>query len=141
MGGSTYRRRRARLKEGAALGLGRARWLAPAALPFGQQPLHQGVIGVWRVAVTSFGVPASALLAIAAGMRQAKVEQIIAASQAARLDMLDVGPKAAARVKTQPALADQAFAGPEAVFIVEGVVGLSDAIFLGDRHRTRGFLL
>ena len=112
--------------------------LAPAALPFGQQSLYQRAIGVWRLTVAAFGVPVPALFAVAAGMCQTKIEQITAAAQAARLDMFDVGPEAAARVKTQPAPANQAFAGPEAVLVVEGSVGFGNTIFLSSRHRTKG---
>src|SRR5215472_9293057 len=117
--------------------MGHARWPsgAPPSLALGQQPLYQRLIGFWGAAMAAFGIPVPALLAIALRMSQPKIEQIICAAQAAWQNMLDSGPKATFGVKTQPATADQAFSGPEAIGVVEGRIGFGDTLFLHSRHR------
>lgn len=109
--------------------------LAPAPLALVEKPLDQGAIGVWGLAVASFGVPMMAFLVVALRMGQAKIEEITGAAQAAWLNMFDGGAKASVRVEAQVAAANQAFANPEAIGIIEGGIGGGDSIFLTCRHR------
>lgn len=115
----------------------RALRIAPALLTLVQQALDQRPIGIGRVTMAAPGIPVPALFAVAPRMGQAKVEQVIAATQTARLDMLNICPKAGFGIKAQPAATDQAFARPEAIGVAEGSIGLGNMIFLRGRHRLR----
>ncbi len=108
--------------------------LAPAPLALVEKALDQGTIGVWGLAVASFGIPMVAFFVVALGMGQAKIEKITVATQAAWLNMFDSGAKAGVRVEAQVATTNQAFANPEAICIVEGGIGGGDSIFLACRH-------
>ena len=108
--------------------------LAPAPLALVEKALDQGTIGVWGLAVASFGIPMVAFFVVALGMGQAKIEKITVAAQAAWLNVFDGGAKAGVRVEAQIAAANQAFANPEAIGIVESGVGGGNAIFLACRH-------
>ena len=108
--------------------------LTPAPLTLLQEAFDQGTIDFWCLAVASFGVPMLPFFMVALRMCQAEIEQIIAASQAARLDMLDVGAKTGLRIETQAPAADQAFADPEAIGIAEGGIGGGNLVLLVDRH-------
>lgn len=80
------------------------------------------------------GVPMMAFFVITLWMRQAKIQEIIAATQAAWIDMLDGSPEAGVGVKAQPPATDQALAHPEAIRIRERRVGGGNLIFLLRRH-------
>lgn len=108
--------------------------MAPASLALAQQPLDQGVIRFWRVAVASPGVPMMAFFVVALWMGQANVQEITGAAQAARANMLDRRAIACLRVETQASTTDQALANPEAIGIAERGVGGGDLIFLACRH-------
>ena len=125
--------REACLEAGATLFWKRLR-LAPAPLALVEQALDQGTIGVWGLAVASFGIPMVAFFVVALGMGQAKIEQITVATQAAWLNMFDGGAKAGVRVEAQVAATNQAFANPEAIGIGESGVGGGNPIFLACRH-------
>ncbi len=113
---------------------------APAPPALAQHAFDQSAIGIWRVAVTPFGVPVMAFFIIALRMSQAKVQQIAGAAQAAWPDMLNGGPETGPGVEAQASAADQAFACPEAISEAEGGVGGSNQIFLTYRHGPLCFL-
>ncbi len=118
---------------GYALFSGRIRG-TPASLTLVQQPLYQSAIGVWRLAVTFSGIPMMALFVVALRVCQAKIQEFVTATQAAWMDMLDIGPEAGLGVETQAPAADQALAHPEAVSVTKGGVGSRDLVFLACRH-------
>ena len=63
-------------------------------------------------------------------MSQAKVQEVIGATQAAWVDMLDGSSKAGMGIEAQSPAADQAFPNPEAIRIGERGVGGGNLIFL-----------
>src|SRR6185312_6689007 len=73
--------------------------LAPAAAAFGQQARDDLGVAGGVGAVAARRVPVHALLAVAAGMGDAQVQQVVRAALCARHDVLDVCAQAGARVK------------------------------------------
>jgi hypothetical protein len=105
-------------------------WWTPASLAFVQKSLNQRAIGIWRVAMAASGVPTMAFFVVALWMSQAKIQEIIAAAQAAWVDMLDSGAKASVGIESQASAADQTFTNPEAIIIGEGDVCGGNPVFL-----------
>ncbi len=75
-----------------------------------------------------------AFFVVALRMSQAKVQEIIAATQAAWVDMLNGGSKAGMSIETQAPATDQAFTNPEAISIRKSCVCGGNLIFLVRRH-------
>ncbi len=106
----------------------------PAPMSLIQKPLDQQAIGVWGLAMAAFGIPMMAFFVVALRMGQPKIEQVIAAAQAARIDMLDGGPEAGLSIEAQAPATDQTFAYPEAIRIGKGGVSGGNLIFLASGH-------
>jgi hypothetical protein len=113
--------------------------LSPAPLALVEEPLHQGAIGIWRVAVAALGVPVMPFFVVALWMCQPQVQQRAGAAQAAWEDMLDGGSEAGLRVEAEAAPTDKTLAYPEAIVVGEGGVGGGNLVFLTGRHNSLAY--
>lgn len=102
--------------------------IAPAPLALSTKTVDQRLIAVCLGTSALVAIPMSPLLSIAFPVSDAEVAQIVCATEAAGLYMLDVSALPCAGIKAQWPATDKTLADPISPLEREGSVGLGDAI-------------